>query len=538
MILTWQTLNRWLHLLLVSIVWMNVEPSAFASDPDRDGDGLPDFQEIHKYRTNPDKADSDGDGKPDGDWAERREYAYTVHTVLRVMLPVNEREIANDDYQDARVIARTDRYVDLEVIHYPFNTVNTGITANARWRDESQSMAEYLKPGLTTNWTDGMRQALLEDLAKDGIEIDRLTDRQVVERVSAWLFKRTKSGRYFNIFHVHFPEGKAKPYPGQENAVGDRGNPRWTLEQQWDHELFGKQMYENRACGTCTSSAILLTTVLRAVGIPTRIILCTPIVDASGGTNVDLVRKGLTHHAVRENVVTALQPLKNSNASHTFCEVFVGGRWRRLNYSVLGQNILDPDLFGMLTHVNTFNDLADANLAATWGARRPDQVFRYANSYTALKVYDQFGTHSQVPNPPYNAKSPMSELVISRTYWLESDDLPDCINPEKFQKDGSGHLFFHAEKPLFGGRQEHFPAFYSQASKSFVLKAEGKPEVQVNAERGFWINSGKDHREFYLRVSPAEMKKLKKGVSYRLMPRNNADTARWTIASSVTVLGP
>jgi hypothetical protein len=32
--------------------------------------------------------------------------------------------------------------------------------------------------------------------------------------------------------------------------------------------------------------------------------------------------------------------------SHTFDEVFVGGRWRRLNYDRLGQNVLDPQYLG------------------------------------------------------------------------------------------------------------------------------------------------------------------------------------------------
>ena len=39
---------------------------------DSDGDGLSDFDEIHKYLTDPAKKDSDGDGTPDGDWNERR----------------------------------------------------------------------------------------------------------------------------------------------------------------------------------------------------------------------------------------------------------------------------------------------------------------------------------------------------------------------------------------------------------------------------------------------------------------------------------
>jgi len=42
---------------------LGTNPSA----SDTDGDGLSDYDEYCKYRTDPMKIDSDGDGKPDGD---------------------------------------------------------------------------------------------------------------------------------------------------------------------------------------------------------------------------------------------------------------------------------------------------------------------------------------------------------------------------------------------------------------------------------------------------------------------------------------
>src|SRR5580765_2446882 len=103
------------------------------ADVDTDGDGLSDFQEIHKYFTDPNKADTDGDGVPDGDWDERREYTYTVRTIVRVLPPFTD-DVLHDDYQDARVLERTKEYVELEVIHYPLNTVAEAIAADANWR--------------------------------------------------------------------------------------------------------------------------------------------------------------------------------------------------------------------------------------------------------------------------------------------------------------------------------------------------------------------------------------------------------------------
>ena len=98
-------------------------------DPDFDGDGLSDFVEQHKHFTNPALADSDGDGTPDNDPYERREYCYSIRTVVRVMRPYDLAAM-NDDYQDAKLLRETAEFGEIEVVHYPLNTVASAITAN------------------------------------------------------------------------------------------------------------------------------------------------------------------------------------------------------------------------------------------------------------------------------------------------------------------------------------------------------------------------------------------------------------------------
>ncbi len=80
-------------------------PRAEKADPDSDGDGLSDFQEVHKYRTDPNKKDTAGKGVSDGQWQQRREFTYSVRAVIRVMRPYNVKAL-NDDYQDVRVLTR------------------------------------------------------------------------------------------------------------------------------------------------------------------------------------------------------------------------------------------------------------------------------------------------------------------------------------------------------------------------------------------------------------------------------------------------
>src|SRR5262245_63032189 len=109
-----------------------------AEDPDSDGDGLPDFHEVHKYRTDPNQKDTAGQGVPDGDWQQRREFTYSVRAVIRVMPPYNLQALT-DDYQDVRVRKETKEYVELEVVVYPLNSNAEAIKGNAN-RSEERSV--------------------------------------------------------------------------------------------------------------------------------------------------------------------------------------------------------------------------------------------------------------------------------------------------------------------------------------------------------------------------------------------------------------
>ena len=193
---------------------------------DTDGDGLSDFQEIHKYRTDPKKLSTAGDGVSDGDRQRRREFTYSIRSVVKVMPPVNV-ECLNDDYQDARVLSRGENFVELEVIHYPLNTNAEAIRGNPDWRRDAESKKEYVRPGITTNWDDAMRRDLIAALKADGIDPDRLDDKELVTRASAWLMANSKYVNMFCTHYMHYPEGRAAIYPGLEarfeREKGDRG---------------------------------------------------------------------------------------------------------------------------------------------------------------------------------------------------------------------------------------------------------------------------------------------------------------------------
>ena len=389
-------------------------------DIDSDGDGLTDFQEIHKYRTDPSKLSTAGDGVSDGDWQRRREFTYTIRSVVKVMPPVN-LECLDDDYQDARVLSRGKNFVELEVVHYPLNTNAEAIRSNPDWRRDSQSKKDYLRPGITTNWDDAMRSDLIAALKADAIDPEQLDDRELVARASAWLLANSKYVNMFCTHYIHYPDGRAAIYPGLKARFElEKGDRAWSVEQQLDHELFGRSMFAHRTHGSCTSSAVFLTTALRAMGIPTRMVLGIPLVDGNDAAQLAMVQKGIHHHRVRRTLLQGLSQAKGY-ANHTFNEVFVGGRWVRLNYKTLGQNTLDGSLMGMLTHVNTFNDLSDVPLAATWGKRyangERDALFRFGNPYRCEEVSDHFGKFAARQEPGSARKAAVTSrygLAFSR----------------------------------------------------------------------------------------------------------------------------
>ncbi len=524
------------RVLLAPVLVIAGLAAAQEPDPDRDGDGLSDFREVHKHFTDPDSADSDGDGIPDGDWLERREHTYTLRTIVQVHPPVDGAAI-NDDWQDARILHETGEYVELEVIHYPLNTVGETLVGDPDWRDHPKWLDEYLEPGPTANWDRKMRRDLLAALKDDGIDPTKLDDVETVRRVAAWLLEHADSQDGFTTFFTRFDEEGRPSIPPELSEAAERNRARSgiSLEEQWERELFAEGMFRRGARGTCTSSAIYLNGCLRAVGIPTRIVLTIPVVDASDEREPELVSR-ITHRDVRRIVGRGVASLNRGGwTSHTFNEVWVGGRWRRLNYQHLGQGILGEGLFGLITHVNTFNDWADADMPSAWGLRqglqRYDDVFGGPNPYSTLTLSDRFGEHCRIENPPEPAVEGLERMTIDSLFWSDSEGLPEGIQ-EDFAEKGQLALLAHIEE--WEGF-ESLKRFTAEADSRFYLEAEGCPRLGIVAATGGITNSSGSIRFVVLLLGSADRRDLRGGVSYRLVPRNDEPTRLWVVREDLSI---
>jgi hypothetical protein len=535
-----------LGLLLASALTVSfclAGPAAARSGPGgggADGDGLADFHEVHKYRTDPAKKDTAGRGVPDGNWRQRREFTYSARAVLRLMPPYSLRAMT-DDYQDARLRKETKDYAEVEVVVYPLNTNADALTANPTWKKDYAGMKEYLAPGVSTNWDARMRKDLLAELARAGIHPDRLTDREVVEQVSRWLYRRSTYRAMFSTHFVHFAGGKPAVYPGLEAAFArGKGSPDWTDRQQFEHELLGKEMFYHRTHGSCTSAAVCQATVLRALGIPTRLIVAVPVADPSDPEQVARVRKGLTHHGVRHAALLGLLAAGNSYTNHTFLEVFVGRRWRRLNYTKLGQNVLDPAYLGLMVHVHTFNDLSEAGLAPTWGARyglgRRGGEFTHSNPYRLVVLDDYFGLYAKVSNPPPKEHK---HITITRAYWAEAADTPEQLRRSAAghsARDGAVRLFIHGDEWWDNaGDYLQYRVFLQRVDRRLVFRAKGHPDVKGEVMLSFFTNGRTGLREIEVAIPAAEYAKMVKGVPYTLHPVNGVAGYRWRVKPGLTV---
>ena len=464
--------------------------------------------------------------------------SYTITSVLQVLQPANPADM-NDDFQQARVLAQDKDSYTVEITYYPLYLPEIG--ENPNWRSEDAGMTEYLQPTATENWDDAMRRDLVQELGAAGIDPERLTDKQVVEKVSQWAMKRAHSTPAFGIWAVYFPDGKPAVYPPLRAAF-DRQKPdrNWSDEQTFENEALGRSMFYGKVHGSCTSSAVYMATILRALGIPTRIVFCIPPFDPNDDAQARMFYDNIHHNKVRETVRAALDGT-GGFANHLFNEVYVGHRWVRLNYSRLGQPILDSHYFGLLTHIYTCPDLSRAPLARTWGMR----YFNYESSgqpklssinpYRLLSVHDDFGPGARIDNPPV---AELRTVTISALLPGDSPALPAWVDKNKTKESGTD--FFVVFPEWIPGSYTQMRAFAKRAGNGFLLAAPGCAAIKARLSDAKVSQGDGRFQAFGVRVAPEDRDKVVPGVAYKIQPMNTSDLYRWAVASNLApiVLGP
>jgi hypothetical protein len=436
-----------------------------------------------------------------------------------------------DDYQDARLITQNDHTATVEITYYPLNTNREGIGENANWKGDYAGMTKYLAPTPSENWDAQMRADVLEELRADGIDPDKLTDREVVTQVSRWLKRRSRFTNAFAIWYVYYPNGKPEVYPPLRAAFDKekRAAGKSTDQEMFDQEVLGRSMFYGRVHGSCTSYAVYLATVMRALGIPTRIVFCVPPADTNDPSQKQMLLGGMHHNQVRTVVRHGLPPRGFSN--HLFNECYIGNRWVRVNYDVVGQNSLDDVYFGLLTHILTADSLSHVPVAETWGLRYaayemvdPDQKLSSVNPYRLLRVSDHFGTRAAIANPKVEDEE-LRSVTVKEAYW--KDALPKNVNLPR--GDPSKADFYIGIREYIPRYRYQMRDFEARASHKFVLTAPGHPDLNATLS-GMKISSGSEYRMWGVRITEESRMHLARGVEYEIRPLNTSEVYRWSVA--------
>lgn len=476
------------------------------------------------------------DRKPSAQRHPPKEDTYTITSVLQLLQPVNPADM-NDDFQDARVLLHEKDSLTIEVTYYPLRQVPIG--ENPNWHKDYAGMTEYLKATPTVNWDETMRRDLLAELRQEGIDPNKLTDRQLVEDVSSWAMNRGHETHAFGIWAVHYPGGKPEVYPPLREAFdGQKPEKTWTDQQMFDQEVLGRSMFYNKVHGACTSTSVYLAAIFRALGIPTRIVFCVPPFDPNDEAQARMFYSSIHHNWVRETVRAALDGTEGFE-DHFFNEVYVSHHWVRLNYSTLGQPILDAHYFGLLTHIYTCSDLSQVPLAQTWGMR----YFKYpagqpklssVNPYRLVSVQDHFGANAHLDNP----EVPLAELrtvTIIGLYPKGSTAIPKWVTEnENWQRDGTDFLI--ACQEWVPGTYRQMNAFSKRAGHEFLLSAPARPDLKARLN-GLTLSKGDGSFQAYgAQLAPEDRAKLAPEASYSIQPLNISDTYRWVVAPGTSLL--
>jgi hypothetical protein len=384
-----------------------------------------------------------------------------------------------------------------------------------------------------------MQSALIAELRQAGIDPDRLTDKQLVEQVSRWAMQRAHSTDAFAVWGVYYPNSKRTVYPELREAF-DRQKPdkTWSDQQMFDQEALGRSMFYNKVHGSCTSSAVYLATIFRALGMPTRIVFCVPPFDPNDEAQARMFYESIHHNRARETVRAALDGTSGFE-NHLFNEVYVGRHWVRLNYSTLGQPILDAHYFGLLTHIYTCSALSQVPLAQTWGMR----YFRYpadqpklssVNPYRLISVSDHFGTNTQLDNPPVSPAE-LRKVTIIGLYRKGSSTIPKWVTEDTWKKTGTDFLI-RCQEWITGGAYQQMRAFSKRVGHEFLLTAKDHPTVRAHLN-GWNLSQGDGQFQAYgAQVAAEDRAKLAPGVAYSIQPINTSDTYRWVVALEIASL--
>ena len=311
---------------------LEAEIGTMCTSSDTDADGLTDYEEYCKYRTDPTLADSDGDGTSDSDWDERREYTYSIRAVLELKPPWDLKAM-NDLFQDARLMENAvgnSDYDKVEVILYPSASPVLLPTAYP-YQLPSEAFREYIQPTLDLNYSSEMQVDIQRILSETVHTLDVLAKLQ--HEIGQM---KLTTPLYAPFVYTYKTQGKLVVDQTFFESI-DQEVTESEIEKVLAVNYFGDSMFKRKQYGACISRARLFASMLRAVGIPARVTMGVPMIYYYKGTGE---WKRLITNLNNEEVIGGFSYEKPSTPNevaivgHSQVEVYLNNHWIRLGYQI------------------------------------------------------------------------------------------------------------------------------------------------------------------------------------------------------------
>ncbi len=311
---------------------LEAEIGTLFTSSDTDTDGLTDYEEYCKYRTDPTLADSDRDGTPDVNWDERREYTYSIRAVLELKQPWN-LESMNDLFQDARLVERAvgnSTYSKVEVIIYPYASPVLLPTAYP-CQHTPEAFNKYTQPTADLNYSPEMQTEIQQILSGATHTLDVLARLQhkisqmklTVPLYAPFIYTRMKQGKMV-VDSVFFES--------LDHEVTDE-----EISEALAVNYFGDSMFKRKQYGACISRARLFASMLRASGIPARVTMGVPMLYYYKGIGEwKRLMRNLNNEAVTGSYAYEKPSVPHEVAivGHSQVEAYLNNHWIRLGYQL------------------------------------------------------------------------------------------------------------------------------------------------------------------------------------------------------------
>ena len=295
----------------------------------------------------------------------------------------------NDLFQDARLMEQTtSNYQTVEVIVYPYSSPVL-LPTPYPYQLSSESFKAYVEPTSDLNYSPEMQIAIKDILSNETHTLD------VISRLQHEIgHMELTLPLYVPFLYTHTNDGEMIVDKAFFQTM-DRKVTETEIQEALAANYFGDSMFKRKQHGTCVSRARILATMLRAAGIPARVLMAVPMLYYYKGSGEwERLVKNLGNEAVAGTFAyeTPSVPSEVKIVGHSQVEVYLNKHWIRLGYQLNeGPLFAGTDL--LFIKIIDAADFSAVDFTKTW---TPGEWVK-ERPYEMLELSDQTAKYEPYP---------------------------------------------------------------------------------------------------------------------------------------------